>query len=192
MMAYSNKLYYLADWYRQLWAESLGKMYDNDGNRVNIGQTPIKALGAVDQHSQVQLYNEGPDDKIITFLRTEKFDREMIIPKIHENEPELSYLGGKKLSTLLNSEQVGTQLAIAKHGRPSLTLTFPQIDEYHIGQFFMYYELATAIAGELFNINPYDQPGVELGKKITYALMGRNGFEEFGLSENGEKKVEIK
>jgi glucose-6-phosphate isomerase len=116
----------------------------------------------------------------------------MIIPKIHENEPELSYLGGKKLSTLLNSEQVGTQLAIAKHGRPSLTLTFPQIDEYHIGQFFMYYELATAIAGELFNINPYDQPGVELGKKITYALMGRNGFEEFGLSENGEKKVEIK
>ncbi|KAF2960911.1 glucose-6-phosphate isomerase [Fervidobacterium sp. 2310opik-2] len=191
MMAYSNKLYYLADWYRQLWAESLGKMYDNEGNRVNVGQTPVKALGAVDQHSQVQLYNEGPDDKIITFLRTEKFDREITIPKLHENEPELAYLGGKKLSTLLNSEQIGTQLALAKHGRPSLTVSFPQIDEYHIGQFFMYYELATAITGELFNINPYDQPGVELGKKITYALMGRAGFEEFNYTQNVQKRVEI-
>lgn len=191
MMAYSNRLYYLADWYRQLWAESLGKMYDNEGNRVNVGQTPVKALGAVDQHSQVQLYNEGPDDKVITFLKTEKFEREITIPKLHENEPELVYLGGKKLSTLLNSEQLGTQLALAKHGRPSLTVTFPQIDEYHIGQFFMYYEMATAIAGDLLNINPYDQPGVELGKKITYALMGRNGFEEFNYSESASKRIEI-
>lgn len=189
MMAYSNRLYYLADWYRQLWAESLGKAYDNEGNKVNVGQTPIKALGAVDQHSQVQLYNEGPDDKIITFLRTEKFNRDITIPKIHENEQELSYLGGKKMSQLLNSEQLGTQLAIANHGRPSLTISFPQIDEYHIGQFFMYYELATAIAGELFNVNPYDQPGVELGKKITYAIMGRHGFEEFNYSENANKRI---
>ena len=191
MMAYSNRLYYFADWYRQLWAESLGKMYDNDGNKVNVGQTPVKALGAVDQHSQVQLYNEGPDDKIITFLRTEQFEREITIPKLHENEPELAYLGGKKLSTLLNSEQVGTQLAIAKHGRPSITISFPRIDEYHIGQFIMYYELATAIAGYLFNINPYDQPGVELGKKITYALMGRAGFEEYNYTNSAQKKVEI-
>ncbi|MCX7653429.1 MAG: glucose-6-phosphate isomerase [Fervidobacterium sp.] len=191
MMAYSNKLYHLADWYRQLWAESLGKMYDNDGNRVNVGQTPIKALGAVDQHSQVQLYNEGPDDKIITFLKTEKFEREITIPKLHENEPELVYLGGKRLSTLLNSEQLGTQLALAKHGRPSITVTFPQIDEYHIGQFFMYYEIATAITGDLLNVNPYDQPGVELGKKITYALMGRSGFEEFNYSKNANKRIEI-
>ena len=191
MMAYSNRLYYLADWYRQLWAESLGKMYDNDGNKVHVGQTPVKALGAVDQHSQVQLYNEGPDDKVITFLRTEQFDREITIPKIHENEPELAYLGGKKLSTLLNSEQLGTQLALAKHGRPSITITFPKIDEYHIGQFIMYYELATVIAGHLFNINPYDQPGVELGKKITYALMGRQGFEEYNYSDSAQKRVEI-
>jgi glucose-6-phosphate isomerase len=191
MMAYSNKLYYLADWYRQLWAESLGKMYDNDGNRVNVGQTPIKALGAVDQHSQVQLYNEGPDDKVITFLRTESFERDIFIPKLHENEPELTYLGGKKLSQLLNNEQLGTQLALAKHGRPSLTVSFPRIDEYHLGQFFMYYEITTAIAGDLFNINPYDQPGVELGKKITYALMGRNGFEEFNYLESAQKRIVI-
>lgn len=191
MMAYSNRLYHLADWYRQLWAESLGKMYDRDGRRVNVGQTPIKALGAVDQHSQVQLYNEGPDDKVVTFLRTEKFERDVTIPKLHENEDELRYLGGKKLSALLNSEQLGTQLALAKHGRPSLTVTFPQIDEYHIGQFFMFYELATVIMGELMNVNPYDQPGVELGKKITYALMGREGFEEFGFADNAQKRVEI-
>lgn len=191
MMAYSNRLYYLADWYRQLWAESLGKMYDNEGNKVYVGQTPVKALGAVDQHSQVQLYNEGPDDKVFTFLRTERFDREITIPKLHNNEPELAYLGGKKLSQLLNSEQVGTQLALAKHGRPSMTISFPQIDEYHIGQFFMYYELATVVAGYLFNVNPYDQPGVELGKKITYALMGREGFEEYNFANEIIRKVEI-
>ncbi len=189
MMAYSNKLYYLADWYRQLWAESLGKAVDNNGKVVNVGQTPIKALGAVDQHSQVQLYNEGPYDKLITFLRVEQFERDIKLPVAHENEPELKYLCGRKLSELLNKEQEGTQLALAKNGRPSLTISFPEICEYSIGEFFMTYEIATAIAGMLFNINPYDQPGVELGKKITYALMGREGFSEYNFSNFGKKVI---
>lgn len=189
MMAYSNRLYHLADWYRQLWAESLGKKLDNNGNVVNVGQTPVKALGAVDQHSQVQLYNEGPDDKIITFLRTEKFNRDIKIPNVHDEEA-LSYLQGKKLSQLLNNEQLGTEAAIAEHGKPSLKITFPTIDEFHVGEFFMTYELATTIAGELFNINPFDQPGVELGKKITYALMGRPGFEEYKININN-KRIEL-
>ncbi|MBT1248400.1 MULTISPECIES: glucose-6-phosphate isomerase [unclassified Thermosipho (in: thermotogales)] len=186
MMAYSNKLYYLADWYRQLWAESLGKKFDKDGNKVKIGQTPVKALGAVDQHSQVQLYNEGPDDKIITFLKVEKFKRDIKIPHVHDEEA-LSYLQGSKLSTLLNNELLGTENAILEHGKPSLKITFPQIDELHVGEFFMTYELATVIAGSLFNVNPYDQPGVELGKKITYALMGRPGFEEYKINPSSER-----
>ncbi|QTA37423.1 glucose-6-phosphate isomerase [Thermosipho ferrireducens] len=185
MMAYSNKLYYLADWYRQLWAESLGKAYSKDGKLINVGQTPVKALGAVDQHSQIQLYNEGPDDKIITFLKTEKFERDIKIPHVH-NEESLNYLQGKYLSQLLNSELSGTESALAKNGRPSLKVIFPEINEFHVGEFFMYYELATAIAGELFNVNPYDQPGVELGKKITYALMGRPGFEKFNMKQDNQ------
>ncbi|WP_126993877.1 glucose-6-phosphate isomerase [Thermosipho globiformans] len=189
MMAYSNRLYHLADWYRQLWAESLGKKLDKDGNIVNVGQTPVKALGAVDQHSQVQLYNEGPDDKIITFLKTEKFNRDIKIPNVHDEEA-LSYLQGKYLSELLNNEQLGTESAILEHGKPSLKITFPVIDEVHVGEFFMHYELATAIAGELFNINPYDQPGVELGKKLTYALMGRPGYDEYKINIE-EKRIEL-
>ncbi|ABR31678.1 glucose-6-phosphate isomerase [Thermosipho melanesiensis] len=190
MMAYSNKLYYLADWYRQLWAESLGKKFDKSGNEIKVGQTPVKALGAVDQHSQVQLYNEGPDDKIITFLKVEKFERDIKIPSVHNNEEALSYLQGNKLSALLNNELKGTENAILEHGKPSMKITFPQINELHVGEFFMTYELATTIAGELFNVNPFDQPGVELGKKITYALMGRKGFEEYKITKNGER-IEI-
>ncbi|MDN5325192.1 MAG: glucose-6-phosphate isomerase [Thermosipho sp. (in: thermotogales)] len=190
MMAYSNKLYYLADWYRQLWAESLGKAFSKDGKEIHVGQTPVKALGAIDQHSQIQLYNEGPDDKIITFLKTETFEREIKIPYIHLNEKSLNYLHGKSLSQLLNNELLGTETALAQNGKPSLRITFPKINEFSVGEFFMYYELATAIAGDLFNVNPYDQPGVELGKKITYALMGREGYEDYKPNVSNER-IEI-
>ncbi|OAA31172.1 glucose-6-phosphate isomerase [Kosmotoga arenicorallina S304] len=179
MMPYSNRLYLLADWYRQLWAESLGKKFDKDGKEIFAGQTPVKALGAVDQHSQIQLYNEGPKDKIITFLRLETFSVDFEIPALHNDIEALSYLGGKALSTLLNSEQYGTALALAKNGVPSLTITFPELNEENVGEFILYYELLTATMGELLRINPYDQPGVELGKKITYGLMGRKGYEGF-------------
>ena len=182
MMPYSNRLYGLADWFRQLWAESLGKKTSLTGEVVNEGLTPIKALGAVDQHSQVQLYNEGPDDKTITFLQVERFSRDVWIPPVHEEE-ELSYLSQKTLSELLNSELLGTERALASHGRPSMRIIFPRIEPYFIGQFFMYYEFTTAIMAELLKINAYDQPGVELGKKITYHLMRRKGFENLELHQ---------
>ncbi|AKI96905.1 glucose-6-phosphate isomerase [Kosmotoga pacifica] len=186
MMPYSNRLYLLADWYRQLWAESLGKKYDLDGNEVFTGQTPVKALGAVDQHSQIQLYNEGPKDKIVTFLRLEKFLTDYEIPRLYTDINALSYLGGKSLSTLLNSEQRGTAFALAKNGVPNLTISFPVLNEEHVGEFIFYYELLTAVMGELLHINPYDQPGVELGKKITYGLMGRDGYEELLNEYSGD------
>lgn len=187
MMPYSNQLYLLADWYRQLWAESLGKKYDLDGNVVNTGQTPVKALGAVDQHSQIQLYNEGPKDKIVTFLRLEKFPEDLQIPELHSEIEALSYLGGRNLSELLNSEQEGTAMALAENGVPNLTLKFDELSESNVGEFIIYYELLTAVMGAMLNINPYDQPGVELGKKITYSLMGRKGYEAFA-GKFSEKK----
>ncbi|NUU99370.1 glucose-6-phosphate isomerase [Marinitoga sp. 1154] len=190
MMPYSNKLLLLADWYRQLWAESLGKKYNINGEVVNVGQTPVKALGATDQHSQVQLYNEGPDDKVVTFIKLEKFERDIKIPKIHEEFSALSYLGGKTLSELLNTELFGTEYALTEHGKPNMKVVFPEINAFNVGQFFFVYEFQTAIMGKLLEINAYDQPGVELGKKVTYALMGREGYENFAneVKEKFEKK----
>jgi len=188
MMPYSNRLYTLADWFRQLWAESLGKKYSLNGEEVYEGLTPIKALGVVDQHSQVQLYNEGPDDKTITFVEVQRFDRDILIPSIHEDE-EISYLGSKRLSDLLRNELFGTERSLAFNNRPSMRVIFPSINAYELGQFFMYYEFTTALMGKLLNINPYDQPGVELGKQITYSLMGRKGFEKMKFPEPSKKVV---
>ena len=189
MMAYSNRLYAWADWYRQLWAESLGKKYDLEGKVVNTGQTPIKALGTTDQHSQIQLYNEGPNDKVITFLVTNRFEREIRIPKVHENVEELGYMAGKYLSELLLAEQRGTEISFLANGRPSMKVMFDEINEYNVGQFVAYYEVATVIMGALLNINPFDQPGVELGKKITYHLMGRKGYEKMDMKEFKKRVV---
>uniref|UniRef100_A0A832I663 Glucose-6-phosphate isomerase n=1 Tax=Pseudothermotoga hypogea TaxID=57487 RepID=A0A832I663_9THEM len=188
MMPYSNRLYTLADWFRQLWAESLGKKYSLNGEEVYEGLTPIKALGVVDQHSQVQLYNEGPDDKTVTFVEVENFDRDILIPSIHDDE-EISYLGGKRLSNLLRNELFGTERSLAFNNRPSMRVIFPSIDAYELGQFFMYYEFTTALMGKLLNINPYDQPGVELGKQITYSLMERKGFEKMAFPEPSKRVV---
>ncbi|MEN3008618.1 glucose-6-phosphate isomerase [Pseudothermotoga sp.] len=188
MMPYSNRLYTLADWFRQLWAESLGKKHSLTGEIVYEGLTPIKALGVVDQHSQLQLYNEGPDDKTITFIEVEKFDREVLIPSIHQDE-EIAYLNDKKLSELLKNELLGTERSLAFHGRPSMRIIFPSINAYELGQFFMYYEFTTTLMGKLLKIDPFDQPGVELGKQITYSLMGRKGFEEMKFPEPTKKVV---
>ncbi len=188
MMPYSNRLYSLADWFRQLWAESLGKKFSLSGETVHEGLTPIKALGVVDQHSQLQLYMEGPDDKTVTFIEVERFDRDILIPSIH-NEEDISYLGGKRLADLLRSELIGTERSLAANGRPSMRVVFPCINAYDIGQYFMYYEFATALLGQLLKIDPYDQPGVELGKRITYALMGRKNYEQMEFPEPSKKVV---
>ncbi len=178
MMPYSNSLYDLADWYRQLWAESLGKRHDVKGREVLVGQTPVKALGTTDQHSQVQLYTEGPNDKIFTFLTVESFAHDYTIPNLHPERVEVSYLGGRRLSELLNAERLATEIALTKAHRPNANLVFPRIDEFHLGEFIMMYEIQTVFTGKLLHINPLDQPGVEAGKIATYALMGKAGFEK--------------
>ena len=178
MMPYSNKIRDLADWYRQLWAESLGKRTDNNGNTVETGQTPVKALGTTDQHSQVQLYVEGPNDKVITFLEVEKFKINEALENHFEYIPEFDYLSCKTLGELINSEKKATEIALTNNNRPNLTIKFPEVNERTIGQFFMLLETATAFTGGLLNINTFNQPGVEEGKIATYALMERKGYEK--------------
>lgn len=177
MMPYSTRLKYVSDWYVQLWAESLGKEYNNNGDKVNIGPTPVKAVGATDQHSQIQLYNEGPNNKVITFIRVENFDTQLEIPQIFEYTG-IGYLGGKTINDLINAEADSTRIALADYSRPTMTISLERIDEYNIAQLLYMLEVQTAIAGELYNINTFDQPGVEQAKNYTYALMGRAGYEE--------------
>jgi glucose-6-phosphate isomerase len=180
MMPYSYALKDLSDWYRQLWAESLGKGKDLEGNEIHVGPTPVKALGATDQHSQVQLYREGPNDKLYTFLQVNKFAKNITIGPAPDCAPELGFLAGAGLSELLNSEKRATEYALLQDRRPCLTVIFDEVDASAIGRFIYLYEVTTSFAGALFGINTYDQPAVELGKEATFALMGREGFEELG------------
>ncbi len=178
MMPYSYHLKDLSDWYRQLWAESLGKKENLTGNDVHIGPTPVKALGTTDQHSQVQLYREGPNDKLFTFLQVRNFDKDIKIGPAPDYAQELGFLAGKDLSELLNNEKRATEYALLESERPCLTIVFPEVNAYTVGQFIYLFEVTTSFAGALFNINPYDQPAVELGKEAAFALMGREGYEE--------------
>ncbi|HEY9886669.1 MAG TPA: hypothetical protein V6C96_05345 [Vampirovibrionales bacterium] len=170
LMPYSSHLARVSDWYVQLVAESLGKTPE-------IGPTPIKAVGATDQHSQLQLFAEGPLDKIIFFLKVANFKDDFSIPK----EPVVGFenLAGETLKRLVHAEGEGTAKALAKAKVPSLTLTLNKVDEETVGELLYTFELMTAIAGGLYGIDPFNQPGVELSKKYTFALLGKPGFEEY-------------
>ena len=177
MMPYADSLKYIADWYAQLWAESLGKKYDNDGVVVNKGQTPVKSIGVTDQHSQVQLYTEGPSDKVITFIGVGNYRTRVEIPGGYDDIPSLSFLKGHTFNELILTEQSATEYAINASQKWSRTITLSKLNANTLGQLLYFFEMETAFAGELLNINAYDQPGVEEGKNATYALMGRKGYE---------------
>ncbi|EDP74053.1 glucose-6-phosphate isomerase [Hydrogenivirga sp. 128-5-R1-1] len=168
MMPYAERIEKFVDWWRQLWAESLGK----DG----LGQTPVKALGTVDQHSQIQLYREGIKDKIITFIYVEKPSRDLKIP---DNIPDdISYIKNHTLHDILTKELLGTKAALTKSKVPNITITMDKLSPYNIGMLIYMYEMATGFSGYLYKINPFDQPAVEEGKNFMYALMGREGYED--------------
>lgn len=177
VMSYVDSLKFVADWYAQLWAESLGKKTDNDGNIVRVGQTPVKAVGATDQHSQVQLYAEGPQDKVICFLGVDQYKNEITIPHIYGDIPTLGFLGGATHSKLIKTEQMATEYALIVAEQTNMTITFPEVNEFTLGQIIYLFEVATGFAGELLNINAFDQPGVEEGKNATYAMFDRPGYE---------------
>jgi glucose-6-phosphate isomerase len=195
VFAYSAYLWSTAFWYRQLWAESIGKRVNRRGEVVYTGQTPVAALGVTDQHSQVQLYMEGPNDKMITFWAVERARVEVKIPAARNfaRYDSTSYLQGKSLARLFHAERVATEAALTEAGRPNCRWTLPRVDEYHIGMFFELLEFQTAFAGELYGIDAFDQPGVELAKKLTNGLMGKKGFEEyaarFKLDRNSQSEA---
>ena len=176
LMPYSDALRDMADWFVQLWAESLGK-HRTKGD-AGVGPTPLGALGATDQHSKVQLFMEGPPDKTVTFVAVDEGSVDVEIPRLHQDIPELAYLGGHRLSELLDIERRATAGALARRGRPNMTLSMDRVDGWHVGSLLMFLEIATAYAGHLYGVNAFDQPGVELGKQFTYAMLGRADAEQ--------------
>jgi glucose-6-phosphate isomerase len=176
LMPYSDPLRDMADWFVQLWAESLGK--HKAPRDPGFGPTPLAALGATDQHSQVQLFMEGPPDKTVTFITVGEIVSDVAIPSLHNGVKELAYLGGHKLGELLSIEQQATAGALARRGRPNMNLRLDKVDAWHLGSLFMFLECATIHAGMLYGIDPLNQPGVELGKNFTYAMLGRPGSDD--------------
>jgi len=172
-MPYSNALSSVSDWYVQLWAESLGKEKDLNGNLVYAGQTPVRAVGVTDQHSQVQLFNEGPNNKVITFVEVQKCHTTVTIPKGVDGIEALDYLVGKTFNELMAAEFEATRASLTKRNRPNLTISLPAVTPYYFGQLLYCLQVQTALTGMLMNIDPFDQPGVEWAKKATKALMGQ-------------------
>ncbi len=178
MMPYADGLRYMADWYCQLWAESLGKAVKKDGSPAFTGQTPVKSLGVTDQHSQVQLYTEGPFDKVVTFLAVDEYRSEVVIPNGCEEFPNVNFLCGHTMNELISTEMKATEYALCKKQRLNNTIYLPVLNEFTLGELMYMLELATAYIGEMFGIDTYNQPGVEEGKNATYAMFGRKGYEE--------------
>ncbi len=171
-MPYSDPLRDFAAWFVQLWAESLGKKRPD---ATSVGSTPLAALGATDQHAQVQLFMEGPADKTVTFVAVKERLTDVKIPAAFPDVKELGYLAGHSLGELIDIEQRATAGALARRGRPNMTIHLDRVDAGHVGQLMMLLEIATAYAGQLYGIDAFNQPGVELGKQFAYALLGRPG-----------------
>ncbi|MEM1312744.1 MAG: glucose-6-phosphate isomerase [Patescibacteria group bacterium] len=165
IMPYSSRLKTFAEWSVQLISESLGKEFDLDGNLVNTGITPLPAVGATDQHSQLQLFTEGPNDKLIIFIKPKDYGVKLQIPDIQEQS--LSYLNNHSFDQLLDAEFDGVQQALTERSRPNVTIEIDQVNEYSLGELFMFFELATAFVGEMLNIDTFNQPGVERSKILT-------------------------
>ena len=176
MMPYADGLKTMADFYCQIWAESLGKAVNKAGRTVNCGQTPAKSLGVTDQHSQVQLYTEGPFDKVVTFIGVQSFGSSVSIP---EDAADIGdFLKGHTLNELINAERKATEFALTKAGRSNYTIMLPEVNAETVGELLMYYMYVTAFAGAYLNIDTFNQPGVEEGKKATFAMIGRSGYEQ--------------
>jgi len=188
MMPYADSLRLMADWYAQLWGESLGKAINLDGNKVFVGQTPVKALGVTDQHSQVQLYTEGPFDKVVTFISVENFRNVVTISDGCQDVPDVSFLCGHTLNELLTAELNATEYALTRAERLNCRIVLPEVNEFYLGQLMTLFMMQTAFAGAYLNIDTFNQPGVEEGKNATYALLGRAGYEDKANELNSQKE----
>jgi len=171
LFSYANDLENLTKWYVQLWGESIGKIDSTGGS---VGMTPIGLIGAVDQHSFLQLVIEGPKDKTVTFINIDDFENDLIIPDISLKHIEKTdFINGKTFNELINAQCDATRQSLIDNDVPTDGITISKINEENIGAMIIYYELLTSLTGSMLKINTYDQPGVELGKTILYANLNK-------------------
>ncbi len=169
LMPYSSRLGTVAKWYIQLLSESIGKEFDLKGNEVHTGITPISALGASDQHAQMQLFKEGPNNKLLIFVKVE--DNQTELPIANNIPAGFEYLKNKSFNQLLQAELEGTKKSLTESGRPNLEIILPKVNEYYLGALFMLLELSVAYIGELLEIDAFNQPGVERSKVLARELL---------------------
>ena len=156
---YTDDLAVFGGWWRQLWAESLGK----DGQ----GSTPVSVLGPVDQHSQLQLFRDGPGNALFTLVSVDTKGKGPTAPRARANALGLKYLAGRKLGDLVDAEARATAQTLFKNGRPVRQIHLARVDEFHLGALMMHFMLETIIMGKLMGVDPFDQPGVEEGKVLA-------------------------
>lgn len=165
-MPYADNLKSLAEWYIQLLAESLGKTVNRDGQKVYYGRTPIVAVGTTDMHAQTQQHQEGKLDKLVQFVRVERWQQDPIIPDYFPKEQTLSNMAGFSFGKAMNAALEANAQALSSNGRFNATITLPEVSLYHVGALMYMLALAIAYEGELSNVDAFDQPGVEAYKKI--------------------------
>ncbi len=189
--AYRDRLVTFGDWFAQLWAESLGKRLDLAGNVVCRGSTPIVARGVTDQHSVVQLFVEGPDNKQFLVLDADlPTTLDNISPSSAQLHADLNYLAGKSIEDLRVAERDGTIAALQSAGRSVSMVHFDAVDAAHLGAWILQMEVATVLAADHLEVDPYDQPGVEGGKAVAFARMGKPGWASKGTAiESGARQL---
>jgi len=164
LFSYSSSFKYFNEWYIQLWAESLGKI-NRDGEHV--GLTPVGLIGSIDQHSFLQLIVEGKRDKTVTMIKVESFENDLLIPDISLPHLEsTNFINNQSFNTLINAQCDATLQSLKEQGIGTDLIKLDRISERSVGYLIYYFELLTSITGHFLNLNTYDQPGVEIGKKI--------------------------
>jgi glucose-6-phosphate isomerase len=167
MMPYINRLQLFVDWYCQLWAESLGKWNRARPGSTPAGTLPVRAMGAVDQHSQLQMYLESRHDKFFTFIELETHEYDLPVPLGDVDAPHFPFLKGRSMAEVIDAEFRATRQVITDAGHPNMTIRLPVLDAHVLGQLIDFYQRATIYAGLLYGIDPLDQPSVEIGKRLA-------------------------
>lgn len=191
IMPYADRLRFVTDWFAQLFAESLGKRYSLDHKEIHLGFTPIKALGVTDQHSQLQLYLEGPNNKLTLFLEIDHANPQDDFGSKKQGDERIDFLAGKSLADLIVAERQATAETLREQGRPNATIKMAEINAYQLGQLYQVFMNMIPYLGCFWNINAFDQPSVERIKEFTFGLMGRPGFEDLKISQNKKRNALI-
>lgn len=176
--SFGNRLHAVGLWYNHLCSVSLGKMLNRKGKAVHVGPSPVAALGSFDLHGQQQLFAEGPFDKVVTFIVSRSHGAAAVAPQLYPKIEPLAWLKDAPFDGILEHAYVGCEHHLTAAGRPNLTVTLDAVDETHIGGLIYMLELSIAMSAELYGIDPFDAPGVEVGKQATFAQFGRPGFED--------------